>query len=157
MTVRNCNIFQCGLGDGLTHGIYVNAGIRFEMIGGSSTNNNRCHALKSRAWTTIVDGVRLEQAEGVNLDIADGGLLRVRNAHFIKPANAPTAAFMSYAIESTGRGTPTGTIERSRFELRRSRNTIRTNAGTLNFAGDCTWEGQKPEVEGNGRVTGLPR
>jgi hypothetical protein len=159
LTIRNCDVRECGLNDGLTHGIYVNGGYRVRMIGGRSSDHRRAQAFKSRAFTTIIEGTHLEQMEGVNLDISNGGTVRVRDAVLVKPAGSLTSTVIAYAAEGQQSGLPDNClVERTRLDLRRAQgNVMRVERGLLTFAADNTWQGNAPvRQEGGGRVVGLP-
>jgi hypothetical protein len=158
LEVRNCRINECGLGDGLTHNIYVSGGYSFTMIGGRSHDSNRGHALKSRAYHTTLDGgVFLSQSTGACIDCGSGGLLKVSNSTIVKPQGSPTGTVISYGAENDRSGLPDGNlVQKTVFALHRQNPTINMVRGTMTFAPDCTWQGNRMTKQGNGTVNGLP-
>ena len=115
LMIRDCMLTNNGLGDGFTNNCYVNSGNRVTFVNTRSESANRGHAIKSRAWHTILENCVMTQSDAVNLDVAEGGILRVRSSTFNKPAGSATASFLNYATEGTQRGLPGGIITQSRM------------------------------------------
>lgn len=157
LTVQNCELSANGLGDGLTHNLYVNDIHTLTVLDTTSADPAAGHCLKSRAWNTRVDGCMLWVAEGSCVDAPEGGVLWVRNTTFAKPAQASDHKFLCYAEENQNRGAlATSTVDGCTFDLACPNPATLVQAGTLTFGPGCRWSGNKPTNTGGGTVVGLP-
>jgi hypothetical protein len=157
ITIANCALHGNGLGDGLTHNIYVNDGYAIRLHNTDSVDPVEGYALKSRAWHTFVAGGTLRNSTASLIDCANGGLLSVSGTTMEKPANSPNRRIISYGLEYSDKGLlDSNVVAASTMQLDCNDTFIQLQGGTLTFAADCEWHGQTPAVDGGGTVVGLP-
>lgn len=156
--VIDCSLIRGGLGDGQSHNVYINQINQFTMTNVNSTEPNEGHALKCRAFRTIVNGGYYAAKGGRAIDCPNGGKLTVTGATLDKPADANNGTILGYASENQDSGVSTGnTLESCTIIKGRSNCIIHTQAGAITFASDTNWQGDgQIHAEGAGTVAGLP-
>jgi hypothetical protein len=156
--LRDVELNNNGIGDGLTHNLYCNSGHTLKLIRVTSTNPKGGHAIKSRAWNIIVEGGRFLATE-TPLEMPEGGLFHVTRCTLAKTPGSTARRFLSYGVENQNRGMLDGNVlETCTFDLPINNPFVHTVGGTITFAPDCKWTiGQgKATVDGAGKVVGLP-
>jgi hypothetical protein len=156
--VIDCVLIRGGLGDGQSHNVYINQINQLTMTRVNSTEPNEGHALKCRAYRTIVNGGYYAAKGGRAIDCPNGGKLTVAGAALDKPADANNGTILGYASENQDSGVSTqNTLEGGTIIKGRSNCIIHTQAGVITFAPDINWQGDgNIHSEGSGTVVGLP-
>lgn len=106
--VTDTTLDSCGIPDGgYTHGAYWGSDVDVELVRVNSTNPLQGHAIKARGPNFSWDGGSADAANASILDRSDGSSTVdvIKNVAFTKRADSPNHAVISYAPESTSRGT----------------------------------------------------
>jgi hypothetical protein len=155
--LRDVELSNNGIGDGLTHNLYCNSGHTIKLTRVTSINPKGGHAIKSRAWNLIAEGGRFLAIE-TPLEMPEGGVFQVTDTIVAKAAGG-SRRFISYGVENQQRGMfDTNRFDACVFDLPINNPFIHTVGGTMTFSPDCKFTvGQgKILIDGAGKVIGLP-
>jgi hypothetical protein len=158
--LRDVELENNGIGDGLTHNLYCNNGHTLKLVRVNSRTPNGGHAIKCRAFHTQIEESYFLAAE-TPLDMPNGGMFRVSKTTLAKVSNTNNRRFLSYGVEyQTGGMFDDNRLDGCTMDLPITDPFVQTEGGTITFAPDCTWKvgGGKVTIfrDGPGKVIGLP-
>lgn len=98
------SVFKGNGSHGRSHGMYVNGGkltVRRTQVVGS---RDQGHGIKSRADLTIIEDSVIASLDGNDsrlIDLANGGVVAIRNCLLVEGANTVNWQLLSYGVEGT--------------------------------------------------------
>jgi hypothetical protein len=156
VVIEDCVGDNLGAGDGLSHGVYCGTIGSLTVRGGSWTNSNIGHLLKSRASRTRIENVVLVEGRASRaIDVPNGGVVEILGCTISQSQETSNTGIIGYGLEVRAPYWPSNS-----FTFRATNTVTDTRSPSGNVMSFAGWFGGPTMVERytyNGSTSNTPR